>query len=124
MYEDRGQNNHDSVPSKSPVSDPFQGGGVTLSGTSPLIQVSFSSLKTIHLMTSTYERMLSRDQCLKADYEFSAGLSLGSHLASKMNISVFSIQYRITGGAACDSGSVGSTRDSDTYKLGLKSCHL
>ena len=48
-------------------------------------------------------------------------LSLGSHLASKMNISVFSIQYRITGErAACDSGSVGSTRDSDTYKLGLK----
>ena len=47
--------------------------GVTLSGTSHLFQVSFSRLKTIHLMTTTYERMLSRDQCLKEDYECSAG---------------------------------------------------
>lgn len=48
-------------------------------------------------------------------------LSLGRHLARKINISVFSIQYRIMGeGTACDSGRVGSTPDSDTWKLGLK----
>ena len=47
-------------------------------------------------------------------------LSLGRHLARKMNISVFSMQYRITGeGTARDSGRVGSTPYSDTWKLGL-----
>ena len=48
-------------------------------------------------------------------------LSLGSHLASKMNILVFCRYYRILGeSTVCDSGNVGSTPDSDTYELGLK----
>ena len=50
--EELGQNDHDSVPSKSELSDAISGWRESLSGTSPLFQVSFSSLKTIHLMTT------------------------------------------------------------------------
>ena len=72
--EEVGQNNMTLFPQNPNCLTPSQGGGESLSqGLHLYFKLSFSSLKTIHLMTTTYERMLSRDQCLKEDYACSSG---------------------------------------------------